>query len=312
VKASIANVIATTPLRLPYFDLEAYKSIEPLEARYRASVSEIDSKSAEKYGIDPEHVPEIVLAQFQAGLYVSQKLKEKGIGHVEAAQLSGIDKTTLSKACTGKRPFSPTAAMLTPFCYNVMQESCHKVMFGRPGTILLPSTYSETARFMHSLSETEKKSLLNKAKVQYALLEKQNPGTVRNEPKRNQVVITGERLHELFFDKGVQAYQFFGPDTPYIVRNSIRQFVVDEYLTTTPRIGFLMFMALETGLALDYFIAEDFTKYTDCYYKEGNETFLIKDGYILGFIGICASLPPEPRQKLIGEAIGTSLCKTFK
>ena len=193
-----------------------------------------------------------------------------------------------------------------------MQESCHKVMFGRTGTILLPSTYSETARFMHSLSETGRKSLLNKAKVQYALLEKQNPGTVRNEPKRNQVVITGERLHELFFDKGVQAYQFFGPDTPYIVRNSIRQFVVDEYLTTTPRIGFLMFMALETGLALDYFIAEDFTKYTDCYYKEGDETFLIKDGYILGFIGICASLPPEPRQKLIGEAIGTGLCKTFK
>ena len=104
MKASIANVIATTPLRLPYFDLEAYKSIEPLEARYRASVSEIDSKSAEKYGIDPEHVPEIILAQFQAGQYINQKLKEKGIGHVEAAQLSGIDKTTLSKACTGKRP----------------------------------------------------------------------------------------------------------------------------------------------------------------------------------------------------------------
>ena len=56
MKASIANVIATTPLRFPYFDLEAYKSIEPLEARYRASVSEIDSKSAEKYGIDPEHL----------------------------------------------------------------------------------------------------------------------------------------------------------------------------------------------------------------------------------------------------------------
>ena len=88
MKASIANVIATTPLRLPYFDLEAYKSIEPLEARYRASVSEIDSKSAEKYGIDPEHVPEIILAQFQAGQYINQKLKEKGIGHVEAAPVS--------------------------------------------------------------------------------------------------------------------------------------------------------------------------------------------------------------------------------
>ena len=93
MKASIANVIATTPLQLPYFDLEAYKSIEPMEARYRAAISEIDSKFAEKYGIDPEHVPEIVLAQFQAGLYINQKLKEKGIGHVEAAQLSSIDKT---------------------------------------------------------------------------------------------------------------------------------------------------------------------------------------------------------------------------
>ena len=103
MKASIANVIATTPLQLPYFDLEAYKSIEPMEARYRAAISEIDSKFAEKYGID-------------------------------------------------------------------------------------------------SLSEAERKSLLNKAKVQYALFEKQNPGTIKNEPKRNQVAITGERLHELFYD----------------------------------------------------------------------------------------------------------------
>lgn len=51
-----------------------------------------------------------------------------------------------------------------------------------------------------SLSEAERKSLLNKAKVQYALFEKQNPGTIKNEPKRNQVAITGERLHELFYD----------------------------------------------------------------------------------------------------------------
>ena len=32
------------------------------------------------------------------------------------------------------------------------------------------------------------------------MFEKQNPGTIKNEPKRNQVAITGERLHELFYD----------------------------------------------------------------------------------------------------------------
>ena len=60
-------------------------------------------------------------------------------------------------------------------------------------------------------------------------------------------------------------------------------------------------------MALDYYVAEDFTKYTPCYYRQGEELVQVTDRSILQYIGICSSVNVERRIVLVGEAMGAAL-----
>jgi len=312
MKASVMNQIYATPLTYPYFDEQALRAVEPMDVRFRISTLEVTEKIAEEYGFSLDRVPEMLLAQFQAGRHITQKMKSIGLSSVAAAEMSGMNKTMLSKYFQGKRPFSPSAAVITPFAYNVMHESCHKLMFGAEGEIMLPSVYAEMARAMAKIPAEEKEALLRKAKTQMALYEKQNPRDIANAPHRDLSEMIGERIFELSDDKGTQSYQLFGQETPYGVRNYIRQFIIEDFKRESPRMSLLMYLAFETGLALDYFVAEDFTKMVPCFYKSGDEVRELKDQTTLKVIGICAALPAEVRCKLIGEVIGAGLGAEFQ
>ena len=278
MKASVLNQIYATPLTYPYFDEDALRAVEPMDIRFRISTLEVTEKIAKEYGFSLDRVPEMILAQFQAGRHVTQKLKSTGMSSVTASELSGLDKTMLSKYGKGKRPFSPSVTVISPFAYNVMHESCHKLMFG----------------------------------AEMALYEKQNPRDIQNAPHREISEMIGERIFELSNDKGTQSYQLFGEETPYGIRNYIRQFIIEDFKRESPRLSLLMYLAFETGLALDYFIAEDFTKMVPCFYQAGDEIIELKDRTALSVIGICAALPVETRSKLIGEVIGAGLGAEFK
>ena len=296
MKASVMNQIYATPLTYPYFDEQALRAVEPMDVRFRISTLEVTEKIAEEYGFSLDRVPEMLLAQFQAGRHITQKMKSIGLSSVAAAEMSGMNKTMLSKY----------------FQYNVMHESCHKLMFGAEGEIMLPSVYAEMARAMAKIPAEEKEALLRKAKTQMALYEKQNPRDIANAPHRDLSEMIGERIFELSDDKGTQSYQLFGQETPYGVRNYIRQFIIEDFKRESPRMSLLMYLAFETGLALDYFVAEDFTKMVPCFYKSGDEVRELKDQTALNVIGICAALPAEVRSKLIGEVIGAGLGAEFQ
>ena len=312
MKASVLNQIYATPLTYPYFDEDALRAVEPMDIRFRISTLEVTEKIAKEYGFSLDRVPEMILAQFQAGRHVTQKLKSTGMSSVTASELSGLDKTMLSKYGKGKRPFSPSVTVISPFAYNVMHESCHKLMFGAEGKIMLPAVYAEMARAIAEISVEEKEALLRKAKIKMALYEKQNPRDIQNAPHREISEMIGERIFELSNDKGTQSYQLFGEETPYGIRNYIRQFIIEDFKRESPRLSLLMYLAFETGLALDYFIAEDFTKMVPCFYQAGDEIIELKDRTALSVIGICAALPVETRSKLIGEVIGAGLGAEFK
>ena len=310
MKSSTLKRIYATPLRYPYFDADALRAIEPIDLRYRLSTLEVTDKIAEEYGIPLDRPPEMILAQFQAGRHIAQKLDNFGTA-LDAAEASGIDNTMLSNYIHGKRPFGPSAAVITPFAYNVMGESCHKLMFGIEGSVVLPKIYSEIARALETIPSAEKEVLHRKAKLQYALYEKQNPQQIRNAPHREVSALIGERILELIYDKGSQSYQLLGPETPYGVRNFLKQFVNEDFKHESPRLSLLMYISFETGLALDYFIAEDFTRMVPCFYQSGEELHELKDRIALDIIGICCSLPVETRTKLIGEVIGAGLGAEF-
>ena len=72
-------MVLRKPLTYPYFDINALRCVEPAETRYKAAVVELDSEEACVLGLPRDHVPEIVLAQYQAGKYLAKRLEEIGI-----------------------------------------------------------------------------------------------------------------------------------------------------------------------------------------------------------------------------------------
>lgn len=304
-------MVLRKPLTYPYFDINALRCVEPAETRYKAAVVELDSEEACVLGLPRDHVPEIVLAQYQAGKYLAKRLEEIGVSQVDVAERTGICKTMLSKYMKGQRPFSPNGELLTPLCYSILGESCHKVMFGIKGQIYLPNPYSAAAWALHQLSDEKRETLCRLADTQLKLYHKQNPSEIQYAPHRGISDVIGERIRELIYDKGVVGFELLGKDTPYQIRAFLRQFYLEAEKKEYPRLGILMYLALETGQALDYFIAEDFTRYTDCYYSDGDSWIQIEDMTILRFIGICASVTQEQRIKLLGTAIGTALGLEF-
>ena len=137
---------------------------------------------------------------------------------------------------------------------------------------------------------------------------KQKSEYIPNAPRRDQLLIIRERIQMFLDDTGRLPVQVLGPGTPHVIRNIMRRLMLDISENPTPRATILMYLSHETGLALDYFMAEDFTKYVPCFYTDENgEKVELKDREVLQYVGICAALPPETREQLMGRAIGTAL-----
>ena len=151
--SDVQKKIAGLELKFPYFDKGELQAIGDSSDRYHIATIGTDEQLAEKYNLDPRRPPDLIAAQIMAGIYVREQFKERNIRPFETCQLTGIDSATISRNTNGVRPFSLMPSFLTPFCYNVLQESCHKVMFGEEGRIDLPKPYSMTARSLLSLDE---------------------------------------------------------------------------------------------------------------------------------------------------------------
>ena len=84
-----------------YFDLEEFRAIEPMTARFRASMGEVNEKTAQEYGLDPA---QISLIGFSAGGY-----EAGGFIHLvqgrnlfpEGYQPDEVDKAEDSVLCAG-------------------------------------------------------------------------------------------------------------------------------------------------------------------------------------------------------------------
>lgn len=330
------NRIIAMDLRFPYIDKAEMMSITNSNDRYHAATAGLDAETAEKYGLDPKRAPDLMVAQFMAGKYIKERFVEDGLAANSVCEMCGMDKTLLSKCLGGSRPFSVTPSVLTPFCYNALHESCHRVMFGEEGRIDLPVPYSMTVKSLLSLDTDKRNAVLRYGQKKAEmfdwefrqLMESKNtdgmtePGGGEtqgnkkkrgmkyypNAPRREQFIIIRERIQMILDDTGRRPVHVLGPETPHILRKVIRQYMLESYEKALPRTSFLMYLSLELGLALDYFIAEDFTKFVSCFYTDDNgEQIELKDRDILQYIGTCAAVPPEFRAQMMGRAIGAAM-----
>lgn len=280
--------IKNYPLRFPYADYSALRQINSVDARFAAGSDQLTEEEAEAFGLDVNRLPELVLARWKASEYVTMVMKKRRITQLEATAASGIDPTLFSKYASMVRPFTPLPQNLTPFCYKVMEESCHKVMFGEPGEIVISSFYATIAKNLLLTSEKVKKALLAEG---YRIL-RENPG----EPE--QIDIIQERISEYCYEKGRRFSQFFGERPQRQLENRF-YFIFDQEDPRVPKIPLLMFLASESGQALDYFISPDCIKWVPTFYYDGEKKVALEDEVTRSIINLCYSMSKENRAKYI-------------
>lgn len=305
-RAYIMEKIISTPVSFPYVDFSVLRSILAIEERYNVAMNILSEEQLEVIGLDSDHVPDLLLCRWQAAKYIIETLKEKKISFVRAAEVCNLDKSYFSKYKKGERPLAIEAPALVPLCLNVLGESCNKVMFGEEGKVVLPGIYSLIARQFVSLPEDEQKELLEMSKSARSDFYAKNPAMFGTGMHRNPDELIRERLTELAYAEGKNSETFFGQNPPMYLWKASKAYFENKP-RYSPRMAFIIFLAFETGYALDYFIVEDFTSLVPCYYREWDDYVKINDPITLRFIGNLMAVDRETSVKMAAPVIARAL-----
>ena len=283
-KEHIQNLMKLAPMTFPYADLAELRKTTPLIDRYNSSMDILSEEDLESIGKEKDHLPELLLCRWQAGKYVAEQLKSRGIPYSEAASFCQIDKSLFTKYSNGERPLGLEAEALVPLCINLLNESCNKVMFGEDGKIIIPGVYGTAVKCFLKLSEDQQRNIVNMGNELRKTFEMTNPTVAGVGLHRDPDDLIRDRLWQLAYASGRNVENFFGEKQERRIRNNIKAYFENNELYR-PRMSFTAFLAFETGYALDYFIVEDFTGLTPCYIQDGDDLVEIKDKLALRFIG---------------------------
>ncbi len=288
-------LMANAPLTLPYVDFSTYDKIPDINDRATVSMTIPEPDHLTALGLEADHLPELLLCRYQASKYAFRKLNDLGISMAEAGRQCGITKSALSKYAACERPLSLEADQLIPFSVFLLRESCHKIMFGEPGRVILPGIYSSVTAAYSALSAEQKDAMLDNAKKTMEIFNRQHPAAAYSGLHRDGDILIRERLWSYVKSLGSTPIDFLGDRQGSRIRNAIRIYLEADIERPNTgfrnlRILFTLFLCKETGLALDYFIRENFADYVPIYYKNfDGEIVEVTDSQVKIFVGLYMS-----------------------
>lgn len=305
-RKQITNKMIATPLSFPYADLESLRKITPLENRYNAGMNVMTEEQLETIGLDRDHIPELLLCRWQAAKYVTFALEEKGISFARAAEKCHVDMSCFSKYKKGDRPLAVEAPAYVPLCLSVLGKSCHEVMFGEAGKIIIPGIYSLAVRIFLQMPPEKRDELLKLSDSAKEWFQFTHPAVNGSILHRDPDEVIRERLGLLADAWGRNSENFFGEPQPRYIRSGAKAYFENNELYK-PRMAFTVFLAFETGYALDYFISEDFTKHVPCFYEALDSYVELKDQNALRFMGNLFAVDHETRKPLMAYALSFAM-----
>ena len=289
------NRIKRLPLTFPYADYDALRKIEPAAARSLAAVDQLPERAAQKYGLDRDRLPAMVVARWQAAKYVTQEMTTREIGKQHASTLSGLDLSLFSRYENLERPFTPGGKVMTSFCHDVFHESCHKVMFGEESEIKLFAVYNAIAEHLPELTDAELAQLIDAGKK-----------LAKEQGDVELIPLTQSRTKDLCLERGCRYINFFGEDTT----GRLISRLCAAFNPTNPselKVPFLMYMAFESGYALDFFLSLDCLRYTKTLYlNKDNEYQEVTDQRVKQVLRYCYILQNEYNKQYL-KMVYTSL-----
>lgn len=234
----------------------------------------------------------------QAGGKIKRELEDKGYTPVYVADAIECDRGRFTKGLNGD-VFSVPHDSLVKLSANYLHKSCHEIILGEPGTTKLPKSLSLLVEIMRGYGLSTRHTCLTE-------IIKRFERTLPQEKNCQQII--KERYIEISYDKGV-----YPPNIINYEKNSAalkalnnlririsRMLFTDVKLTL--QINTLMFLAMELGTSLDYFLVQDYTRYTNvCMYHD--PTDIVSDEAIVPFISYFLRLPLNLQAEMFAYVI---------
>lgn len=285
----------------PYADYDALWKRGDVKERFFSSGYILESEENLAMGLEADHLPEITLARWTAARHVTERLRELGITAQECSERTSLQKSTISRFATGQRALTMEPEQVIPLCYLVLRESVNRVYFGFDGQIVLPGIYSGVMKRFCALPSEARQRLVQGAESLKEEWLRHNPAVHGIGQHMDVRKLVCKRMQELHRDSGRTVMEFLrGEKTPAFLRANMRYYFEESVQNSSPfpKLPFLAFVALELKMPLDYFLAEDFTPYAPCCYKDGDKVFPITDPLALRFLGAIYSVDDDTSAKM--------------
>ena len=106
----------------------------------------------------------------------------------------------------------------------------------------------------------------------------------------------------LLDERGAGLENFFGERMPLRLRHSCMG-IFETHKVFSPQLSSVLFIAMQTGMGLDFFICRDFTQFTRCFFRDGQALTEIRDRDALRFIAAIFTVYEESRAKIAAPVV---------
>lgn len=255
-------------------DLDSLRRIEDRDQRYRAAL-EIFTK-----------------AKLDAGARVEMELEGNGIDFPYAAEVMGTSVAEFRRQLDKGVRFKPH---LTLRLANILlKESCHQLFFGERGITELPRLESHLTSILLEATPNVKNEVYAMAIHLYS--QDRNSGTLYCQNDDSGLV--RDRIMELCADRNVQSLYLLGQDECQMSKLCLRKFVTQEEPIYIPQNQVLMYYAFALNTSLDYFMAPDYTQFSDIRLFGSPTNQAVRDAQVIKIIGKFLVLCSESRRAL--------------
>lgn len=256
-------------------DLDALRKIEDRDQRYRAAIEMF------------------IEAKVDAGERLEMELEGNGIEFPYAAEVMGYSVAEFRRQLRkGGVRFKPH---LTLRLANILlKESCHQLFFGERGVTELPRLESHLASILMDTDPSVKNETYAMAIRLYG--QDRDSGALYCQEDDSGLV--RDRILELCADRNVQLIYLLGRDECQMSKICLRKIVMQEKPPYIPHNQMLMYYAFALNTSLDYFMAPDYTQFSDIRLFGSPTDQVVRDAQTIKIIGKFLVLCPESRRAL--------------
>ena len=212
-----------------------------------------------------------------------------------------IDRSSLRYSAVYGKNFSLPQEKLIKFSNKYMQQSCSETLLLEPAIIRLPKAVSVIGKLIQE-KKVDYDRCLAYVKSQY------KTATYKNElPNLKELDLIRERVLEIATDKSVPPQYICGKNPANGFRSTLNG-IIDRSIEKA-LLQSIAFLAFKTDTAIDYFICEDYTKYTIlCCYRGGEK---ITDEKAVAFISYYTRLPKRYQERVFSFVMDSYLSGGF-